>query len=148
MTPASTPVRSSVARLRGLTEGLSDEDLAEPAYPAGWSIADVLSHIGSAAVITQHRLVEALAGRDVPADFAPGIRETWNIKSPPAQRDDALVADAALLSRLDAVSPDERDRFTFTMGPLTFGSTTSSGCASTSTPSTPGTSRSSPIHGP
>ena len=38
-----------------------------------------------------------------------------------AQRDDALEADAALLGRLDAVPAEERERFTFAMGPMTFG---------------------------
>ncbi|HEX8758661.1 MAG TPA: hypothetical protein VF734_01520 [Pseudonocardiaceae bacterium] len=38
-----------------------------------------------------------------------------------AQRDDALAADAALLAQLEAVAPDDRDRFTSAMGPMTLG---------------------------
>ena len=47
--------------------------------------------------------------------------DTWNAKSPVAQRDDALAADAALLAQLEAVAPDDRDRFTSAMGPMTLG---------------------------
>lgn len=121
MTPGSKRLRTSVARLRELTEALNEADLSAPAYPAEWSIADVLSHLGSAAVITQRRLDVGLEGRDVPDDFAPGVWDEWNAKGPVAQRDDALAADAALLARIDAVTPAERDRFAFTMGPMTFG---------------------------
>src|SRR5215218_3202201 len=99
---------------------MSDADLAAPAYPSDWSIADVLSHIGSGAVIMGRRLDDALTGRHLPNDFAPGVWDTRNAKSPAATRDGALAADTALLERIDVVSPDERDRFTFTMGPMTF----------------------------
>ena len=34
------------------------------AYPSEWTIADVLSHVGSGAVIMQRRLDDSLAGRD------------------------------------------------------------------------------------
>ena len=47
--------------------------------------------------------------------------DTWNAKSPGAQRDDALAADAGLLARVEAVAPEARDRFTFAMGPMSFG---------------------------
>jgi len=83
--------------------------------------ADVLSHIGPGAVIMHRRLDDGLAGRDTPDDFAPGVWGTWNTKAPTAQRDDALVADAALLARIDTVTPDVREAFTFAMGPITLG---------------------------
>jgi uncharacterized protein (TIGR03083 family) len=79
----------------------------------------VLSHLGSAAVITQRRLDDALAGQGTPDDFAPEVWDRWNAKNPVVQRDDALAADAALLARLEGVAPDERDRLSFAMGPIT-----------------------------
>ena len=42
---------SSVRRLRLLVDGLSDDDLDTGAYPSRWSVAGVLSHIGSGAVV-------------------------------------------------------------------------------------------------
>ena len=112
-------LRSSVDRLRDLAEAMSEEELTAGAYPAEWTVAQVLSHLGSGAVIMQRRLEDALAGRDTPDDFAPGVRDIWNAKSSVAQRDDALAADAVLLARIEAVPPSERKGFASAMGPMT-----------------------------
>src|SRR4051794_18860015 len=114
-------LRSSVERLHGLAEAMSEEELTTGAYPAEWTVAQVLSHLGSGAVITQRRLEDALAGQDTPDDFAPAVWNTWNAKRPVAQRDDALAADAALLARIEAVPPDARHSLAFAMGPMTLG---------------------------
>jgi uncharacterized protein (TIGR03083 family) len=90
-------LRSSVARLGGLASTMADADLTRPAYPADWKIADVLSHIGSGAIIMLRRLEDTLAGTDTPDD---------------------LAADAALLERIDRVTDRERDRFSMGMGPM------------------------------
>jgi uncharacterized protein (TIGR03083 family) len=112
-------LRFSVTRLRDLVAAMGTDDLNCRAYPAQWSIADVLSHLGSGAVITQRRLHDALAGVSSPDDFATTVWDAWNDKTPDAQRDDALVADADLLHGVDAVTSDERASFTSPMGPLT-----------------------------
>ena len=112
-------LRASVDRLRALTSDLGATQLARRAYPSEWTVADVLSHLGSAAVITLRRLEDALARRDTPADVAPGVWEVWNAKAPLAQRDDALAADGDLLARIEAVPAEQRRAFTSTMGPLT-----------------------------
>jgi uncharacterized protein (TIGR03083 family) len=114
---------SSVARLRDIASRISEADLTGRAYPAEWSIADVLSHIGSGAVIMQRRLEDSLASRQTPDAFAPGVWDTWNAKTSTAQRDDGLVADAALLSRIEATTPEERSAFVMSMGPMTLGFT-------------------------
>jgi uncharacterized protein (TIGR03083 family) len=111
-------LRSSVARLRDLVSTMDDAELTSPAYPSEWSIADVLSHIGSGAIIMRRRLEDTLAGTHTPDDFAPGVWDTWNAKMPAAQRDDALAADAALLERIDSVTGHEREGFSFRMGPM------------------------------
>lgn len=112
-------LRSSVARLQRLTAALSETELTRGAYPTEWRIADVLSHLGSGAVITRRRLGDALAGTDTPEDFAPGVWDEWNAKAPVAQRDDALAADAALMADLDAVTDEQRTAFASAMGPMT-----------------------------
>jgi uncharacterized protein (TIGR03083 family) len=114
-------LRSSVERLRDLAAPMSEEELTAGAYPAEWTIAQVLSHLGSGAVIMQRRLEDALAGQDTPDDFARGVWDTWNAKGPLAQRDDALAADAALLARIEAVPPEEKSTFASAMGPMTLG---------------------------
>jgi uncharacterized protein (TIGR03083 family) len=114
-------LRSSVERLHDLAAPMSEEQLTAGAYPAEWTVAQALSHLGSGAVIMQRRLEDALTGQDTPGDFAPGVWSSWNARGPVAQRDDALAADTALLARIEAVPPDERNAFTSPMGPMTLG---------------------------
>ena len=114
---------ASVARLRGLVEPLSPEQLRDHAYPTEWTIAQVLSHLGSGAVIFHRRLDASLAGEELDDGFAPTVWEQWNAKTPDEQAADALVADAALLERLTQVTADEQARFQLTLGPFTMGYT-------------------------
>ena len=116
-------LRGSVAHLRDVVAGLDGEQLRRSAYPTEWTIADVLSHLGSGAVILHRRLDDGLAGRETDADFNPGVWAEWNAKQPEAQAADALVADAALLAAIDAVGETERRGFRFELGPrqLDFG---------------------------
>jgi uncharacterized protein (TIGR03083 family) len=114
-------LRTSVGRLHDLAGDLSEADLASQAYPTEWTVAEVLSHLGSAAFITKRRVEDGLAGTDTPDDFAPGVWDEWNAKAPVAQRDDALAADADLLARIQAVTDAERAAFTLSIGPMNFG---------------------------
>jgi uncharacterized protein (TIGR03083 family) len=113
-------LRSSTDRLRALIEPLSDGQLELSAYPAEWTIADVLSHLGSGAIITRRRLDDALAEQAMPDDFAPAVWDEWNAKSPRAQADDALAADHSLIERLESLTADEQASFHVAMGPMTF----------------------------
>ncbi len=114
-------LRASVGRLHELCGGLDDGQLALPSYDTEWSIAQVLSHLGSGAVIMRRRVEDISAGRETPDDFAPSVWDEWNVKTPRAQADDALAADEALLRVLEAVDEGERSRLTFPMGPLQLG---------------------------
>ena len=120
MTDQLEVLRTSVARLRGIVEGLAPGQLAAPAYPTEWTIADVLSHLGSGAVILQRRFDDAVAGRETPSDFAQPVWDEWNAKSAQAKTADSLAADEAFLERLGSLADDERARFEFAMGPMTF----------------------------
>ncbi|MDQ1431862.1 MAG: hypothetical protein QOF40_2464, partial [Actinomycetota bacterium] len=113
-------LRASADRLRRLVAPLDDAQLEQPAYPSEWTIADVLSHLGSGAAIGQRRLDDALTGRTPPDDFPPSVWEAWNAKSPRAKAADALVADRELLERMEATGEEERDALRVSMGPLEF----------------------------
>ena len=84
-------LRTSVERLRATATSLDDAQLVGASYCGEWTIADVLSHLGSGAVIMRRGLQDALAGTQTPEDFAPGVWDEWNAKSPRAKTDDALV---------------------------------------------------------
>ena len=80
------PLRGSVGRLHQLIRGLDDTQLEAQSYCSEWSIADVLSHIGSGAVIMRRNLEDVLAGRTTPDDFAPSVWDEWKAKSPGSRR--------------------------------------------------------------
>lgn len=117
MTPLDA-LRSSIDRLHATVADLPEADLSRSAYPSEWTIADVLSHLGSGAVIFRRRLEDVVAGQDTPDDFMQGVWDEWNAKPPADQRADGLAADAALLEALERVTAEERAAATFAMGPM------------------------------
>ena len=121
MTAHLEPLRASVARLRDIVESLDEAQLEQQAYPTEWRIADVLSHVGSGAVIMSRRVEDGLAGRSMPEEFAPSVWEEWNAKSPREKADAAVAADRELVARLEAVGEQDRSAFSTSFGPLTVG---------------------------
>jgi uncharacterized protein (TIGR03083 family) len=113
-------LRSSAERVRELVAGLDDDQIVSSAYPTEWTIADVMSHLGSGAVITLRRLEDALAGEPTPDGFAPSVWDVWNAKSPRAKTDDALVADRSLVERIESLTDAETSGYQFSIGPMTF----------------------------
>jgi uncharacterized protein (TIGR03083 family) len=113
-------LRSSVAHLGAVVERLDPADFDRQAYPSEWSIADVLSHIGSGAVILARQFDDIVGGRASDQDFNQSVWDEWNAKPPAAQVADALIADSALLERLESLPDDRRDQFQFSMGPMNF----------------------------
>lgn len=111
-------LRSSVERITGLVRPLDDDAITRPAYPVEWTIADVVSHLGSAAVISQRVLEDTLTGARTPEDFNATVWDEWNAKSPRAKTDDGLAAIEASTARLEAVNQTDRNRFALAMGPL------------------------------
>lgn len=121
MSDALSLVRASVERLATIVRPLGDDDLQRPAYPTEWTIADVLSHLGSGAVIFGRLAADTLAGQETRADFNQGVWDQWNAKSPRAQADDALAADAELVREGELVSDEDRARFHVSFGPMQLG---------------------------
>lgn len=114
-------LRQSVARLRREVRDLDDGALNGPSYCSEWSVADVLSHLGSGAVIMRRNLDDTLGGGKTPEDFSQAVWDEWNAKTPRAQADDALETDAALLGAFEAVRDSDRERCAFPLGPFTLG---------------------------
>jgi uncharacterized protein (TIGR03083 family) len=112
------PLAASVTRLRELVRGLDGDQLESPSYCPGWTVADVLSHLGSGGVLMARRLEAALAGAALPDDVAQPVWDEWNAKSPQAKADDALAEDERLGKAFDAVSDEERKRIEFPFGPV------------------------------
>jgi uncharacterized protein (TIGR03083 family) len=106
-----TTLRNSHERLASVVKPLSPEQLRGPSYCTDWSVAQVLSHLGSGAEISLMGLPSAL-GQAEPVDraaFQP-VWDTWNAKSPDDQAADALVADEQQVSALEQLSDDDLAR--------------------------------------
>ena len=114
-----TALRASVDRLAELVRPLG-HDITRQAYPSAWSIAQVVSHVGSSAVIFERRLADGLAGRDTPPNFAESLWAEWDHKSPDAQAADGLAADEAFMRELESLGPEERTKVSVSLGPVTF----------------------------
>lgn len=112
------PLAASVVRLRGLVRTLDVDQLESASYAEDWTIADVLSHLGSGAVLMARRLESALAGSPLPDDVAQPVWDEWNAKSPQAKADDALAEDERLGKAFDAVDDRDRQRIEFSFGPV------------------------------
>jgi uncharacterized protein (TIGR03083 family) len=114
-------LRASVDRLHALASGLDDAQLVSPSYCDDWSIAQVLSHLGSGAVIARRGLQDVRAGTPTPDDFNQSVWDEWNAKAPRAQADESLLADAALIEAYEEVPEAERADLTFSLGPVSLG---------------------------
>jgi len=111
-------LRATSDRLDRVVRGLDPAQIERSAYPTDWSVADVLSHLGSGAVLFQRRLDDGLAGRETPDDFAQPVWDAWNAKDDQAKAADGLSANRALVERIDSLTDEERARFRFSMGPM------------------------------
>ncbi|HVT42198.1 MAG TPA: maleylpyruvate isomerase family mycothiol-dependent enzyme, partial [Acidimicrobiales bacterium] len=114
-------LRHSVARLHQLVGDLDDAGLEAPSYCDGWSIAAVLSHLGSGAVLLQRSLQDARDGAETPGDLAPEVWAVWDAKVPRQQADNALAEDDALLGVLDSFDETERAQASIAFGPMRVG---------------------------
>ena len=112
------PLRTSVGRLRELVRSLDLDQLEAKSYASDWTVAEVLSHLGSGAVLMQRRLQDTRGGTEMPEDYAPTVWDEWNAKSPRAQADDCLAEDGRLLEAAEAVSAADRAVMTFSFGPI------------------------------
>jgi uncharacterized protein (TIGR03083 family) len=106
--PWLAALHASSARLAATVDALDERELSGPSFAGGWSIAQVLSHLGSAAEISTGLVERGLAG-GTEAPSRPEIEPVWarwNALGPVEQRENWRQADARHLRLLDSL--DER----------------------------------------
>jgi uncharacterized protein (TIGR03083 family) len=111
-------LRSSVDRVAALVTPLDDEAIVRPAYPEGWTIADVLSHFGSSAEIHRRRIDDALAGVATPDGIEQPIWAEWDARTARRKVDDGLAADLALVERLASLTEEQQATIPLPLGPM------------------------------
>lgn len=101
-------LRGSQRRLADLVGSLIPEQLHAPSYDGGWTIAQVLAHIGAQAEIAQQALAAALSGREpFGLDGFRSILAVWNARDPGQQAVECLVCDREHVRRLERVTDEQ-----------------------------------------
>jgi uncharacterized protein (TIGR03083 family) len=102
-------LRSGHDHLAALVPAFSEAQLTGPSGAAEWTVADVLSHLGSGAEITLAGFRSAVDGTPAPAgNFNESVWDRWNALSPQDQATGWLASDEALIAALEALSPEQR----------------------------------------
>jgi uncharacterized protein (TIGR03083 family) len=103
-------LRNSRARLVDAATPLSAEQVRQPSYDTEWTIAQVLSHLGTGSIFFKFILEAGLAGEPAPGiDVMRPIWDEWNAKSPDDQARDAIEADGELMAAFEALDAEQRD---------------------------------------
>ncbi|GGN85542.1 hypothetical protein GCM10010112_66070 [Actinoplanes lobatus] len=119
-------LRSEHDGLADLVAGLSDGQLTGPSGASAWTVADVLSHLGSGAEITHAGFRAATGEAQAPGpDFNQGVWDRWNAMSPRDQATGSIDANQALVAGLESVPEDRHADLrvrTFLPDPVPFAS--------------------------
>jgi uncharacterized protein (TIGR03083 family) len=108
---AISALRTGHDHLAGVVAELSEGGLTGRSGATEWTIADVLSHLGSGAEIGLATLEAALSGADAPAgEFNQGVWDRWNAMAPQEQAEGFVKANEALVGRYEGL--DEQTRQT------------------------------------
>jgi uncharacterized protein (TIGR03083 family) len=105
-----TAVANHHDALSEIVRHLSDEELALAPGASEWSVAQVLSHLGSGAEImlpTYERLLHG--GTEPDEGFNQRVWDRWNAMRPREQAENFLVHDGALTALLQGLSAERRE---------------------------------------
>jgi len=119
--PWIASLRSSHDRLKALVEPLVPDQLEAPSRSRDWTIAQVLSHLGSQAEIFGAVLDAAVEQRPLPGpDAFPPIWDAWNARSATDQAADSLAANEAFVRRVEGLSEAQLGALHFPMFGMEF----------------------------
>jgi len=105
-------LRASQDRLAALAGPLGSQEIRAASYDDGWSIAQVFSHLGSQAEISEKVLAAGLAGKAPPGpDSFPAVWSSWDARDPEDQVRASLAANERFVERLEELSDDQLDHF-------------------------------------
>ena len=103
--------------LAGVAAALSPTQLTGPSGATEWTVADVLSHLGSGAEITLAGLRAALGTAPEPGpDFNQSVWDRWDALPPADQAAGFLRANAELVAALEELSPAQHESVTVKLG--------------------------------
>ena len=120
----STLADRSIAALRtvhdelaGVVPRLTDEQLTGPSGASEWTVAQVLSHLGSGGEIALAGYRAALDGDPAPGQsFNESVWDRWNALTPQEQTAAFLKHDAVVVHTLEGLSAEQRESTTVKLG--------------------------------
>lgn len=98
-----------------LVPTLTDEQLAGPSGASEWTIAQVLSHLGSGAEISR-KPIAAASGQPYDDVDNPSVWARWDGSTPQEQATGYVEHDAGYLATLEALTPEQRESVSIDMG--------------------------------
>jgi len=105
-----TALRSTHQDLAATVNSMSNVKLAATSGAAPWTVAQVLSHLGSGAVITLATIEAATTGQTAPGSgFNQSTWDHWDALDPQAQADNLVLEDGRLISVLESLKESERE---------------------------------------
>jgi uncharacterized protein (TIGR03083 family) len=110
-------LRATHDELAALVTGLSPDQLVGGSGASEWSVAQVLSHLGSGAEISLATLRAAVAGTAGPDQgFNQQVWDRWNALSPQDQAAGFLTADGEYVAALEGLSAEQRTGLRIELG--------------------------------
>jgi uncharacterized protein (TIGR03083 family) len=110
-------LRATHDSLSSLVPGLSAEQLTGPSGASEWTLAQVLSHLGSGAQIALAGYRAALDGEAAPGqEFNQSVWARWDAMSPQQQADGFLEHDEVVVRTLEDLSPEQRESTSVKLG--------------------------------
>lgn len=110
-------LRATHEDMAAVVTGLSDDELTGHSGASEWSIAQVLSHLGSGAELSLATLRAAQGAAPGPRkDANQDVWDRWNALTPREQAAGFLAADEELVTALEALTAEQRKTLSITLG--------------------------------
>ena len=106
---AISVLRAHHDELADVVDRLPTDRLTGPSGAADWTVAQVLSHLGSGAEIMLPAVRAAVEGGAPPEQDNPAIWARWDASTPQEQARGFVEHDARLVELLESVPADQRD---------------------------------------
>ena len=102
--------------MSALVTPLTSDQLVGPSGASEWSVAQVLSHLGSGSEINLATLQAALGEREAPDDsFNHSVWDRWNAMAPADQRAGFVQHGGALIDAWEALTPERLESLEVTV---------------------------------
>ena len=108
-------LRTNHDEVAAIAAGLSEEQLAGPSGAEEWTVAQVLSHLGSGAEIMGGQLVAAITGEPRDVENAT-VWGRWDAASPTEQAAWFAEHDGRLVEALEGLDAEQRDSLRVDLG--------------------------------